>query len=536
MQTPRTGAARTAILMGGRSATHATSRSASGRLNGAVTGGGSGRLNGLVAATLSESDRFIPQRGGASEQGLNSYQLKAAAAAADDSAVCPTTPTRRAGCGAAAEVTVSTSVKDDLKEVLADGLFDGKMEAKVLAYRQRAPVLEGAAAGSSTNPHSALHTFARAGPCGAGTGAKRHDGAGKRSSRVRTTRHIAPSPAMILDVPNFLADYYLNLLDWGATDIVALGLDTVVYLWNSATAEIVELVDTGEPANKIASVKWDKNGKYIAVGLFDGTVQLWDADARKKLRSLQHAAGIRVAALDWNEYLLVTGAKDGSVKLWDVRTQSALLDDVHDHDEEVCGIRWRDDGKQLATGGNDNRVIIYDFDIADASAGLDRKFELSGHQAAVKAVAWCPWQRDLLATGGGTNDRAIRFWNTTTGECRNEIDAGSQVSAIVWSKNPASKEFVTSHGFATNALVVWKYPSLVRVTELLSHEERVLHMAASPDGRMVVSASPEDESLRFWNIFEPTPALQAAGQKAAAKARQADTAASRRLGTTRIIR
>jgi hypothetical protein len=27
-------------------------------------------------------------------------------------------------------------------------------------------------------------------------------------------------------------------------------------------------------------------------------------------------------------------------------------------------------------------------------------------QAAVKAIAWCPWQRNLLASGGGTADRA----------------------------------------------------------------------------------------------------------------------------------
>jgi hypothetical protein len=27
-----------------------------------------------------------------------------------------------------------------------------------------------------------------------------------------------------------------------------------------------------------------------------------------------------------------------------------------------------------------------------------------------KAIAWCPWQSSLLATGGGTNDHTIHFW------------------------------------------------------------------------------------------------------------------------------
>lgn len=36
------------------------------------------------------------------------------------------------------------------------------------------------------------------------------------------------------------------------------------------------------------------------------------------------------------------------------------------------------------------------------------------HTAAVKAIGWSPHQNGLLATGGGTADRHIRFWNTHT--------------------------------------------------------------------------------------------------------------------------
>jgi cell division cycle protein 20 (cofactor of APC complex) len=39
---------------------------------------------------------------------------------------------------------------------------------------------------------------------------------------------------------------------------------------------------------------------------------------------------------------------------------------------------------------------------------------LREHKAAVKAIAWCPWQRNLLATGGGSLDKSIKFWNTNT--------------------------------------------------------------------------------------------------------------------------
>jgi cell division cycle protein 20 (cofactor of APC complex) len=126
------------------------------------------------------------------------------------------------------------------------------------------------------------------------------------------------------------------------------------------------------------------------------------------------------------------------------------------------------------------------------------KFQIRDHTAAVKALAWCPWQSNLLASGGGTSDRRIMFWNTQTGNCLNSIDTKSQVCSLVWSKH--DREIVSSHGFSQNQLCVWKYPSLAKVTELTGHTSRVLHLAQSPDGATVVSAA-GDETLRFWNVF-----------------------------------
>ena len=49
------------------------------------------------------------------------------------------------------------------------------------------------------------------------------------------------------------------------------------------------------------------------------------------------------------------------------------------------------------------------------------------HVAAVKALAWSPHKHNILATGGGTADKSIRMWNTTTYEEILKYDTGSQV-------------------------------------------------------------------------------------------------------------
>ena len=43
------------------------------------------------------------------------------------------------------------------------------------------------------------------------------------------------------------------------------------------------------------------------------------------------------------------------------------------------------------------------------------------------AIAWSPHQHGLLASGGGTADKCIRFWNTLTEQPMQCVDTGSQV-------------------------------------------------------------------------------------------------------------
>lgn len=123
---------------------------------------------------------------------------------------------------------------------------------------------------------------------------------------------------------------------------------------------------------------------------------------------------------------------------------------------------------------------------------------LDEHCAAVKALAWCPFQSNLLASGGGSADRSIKFWNTHTGACLNTVDTHSQVCSLLWNRH--ERELLSSHGFSQNQLTLWKYPSMVKITELTGHTSRVLHLAQSPDGYTVASAA-ADETLRFWQVF-----------------------------------
>ncbi|CAK7203417.1 WD repeat-containing protein slp1 [Sporothrix eucalyptigena] len=314
--------------------------------------------------------------------------------------------------------------------------------------------------------------------------------AGASSAQFR--RRIATAPERVLDAPGLVDDYYLNLLDWSSGNQVAIGLERNVYVWSADEGSVSCLLETS-PDTYVSSVKWSGDGAYVGVGLGSGEVQIWDVAEGTKVRSM-FGHDTRVGVMGWNKHLLSTGARSGLVYNHDVRIAEHKVAELVSHTSEVCGLEWRSDGAQLATGGNDNLVSIW-----DARSLAVPKFTKTNHKAAVKALAWCPWNMNLLATGGGSYDRHIHFWNTTSGARVNSIDTGSQVTSLRWSTS--YREIVSTSGFPDNSLSIWSYPTLVRNVEIPAHESRVLHSCLSPDGQMLATAA-ADESLKFWKIFE----------------------------------
>uniref|UniRef100_A0A3Q2HV60 Fizzy-related protein homolog n=1 Tax=Equus caballus TaxID=9796 RepID=A0A3Q2HV60_HORSE len=315
-----------------------------------------------------------------------------------------------------------------------------------------------------------------------------------RSPR-KPTRKISKIPFKVLDAPELQDDFYLNLVDWSSLNVLSVGLGTCVYLWSACTSQVTRLCDLSVEGDSVTSVGWSERGNLVAVGTHKGFVQIWDAAAGKKLSMLEgHTA--RVGALAWNADQLSSGSRDRMILQRDIRTPPLQSERrLQGHRQEVCGLKWSTDHQLLASGGNDNKLLVWNH------SSLSPVQQYTEHLAAVKAIAWSPHQHGLLASGGGTADRCIRFWNTLTGQPLQCIDTGSQVCNLAWSKH--ANELVSTHGYSQNQILVWKYPSLTQVAKLTGHSYRVLYLAMSPDGEAIVTGA-GDETLRFWNVFSKT--------------------------------
>ncbi|KAL4071327.1 WD40-repeat-containing domain protein, partial [Scleroderma yunnanense] len=376
----------------------------------------------------------------------------------------------------------------------------------------------------------------------------------------RQPRAVCKTPYRVLDAPDLADDFYLNLVDWSSTNVLGVGLGACVYLWTAHNAAVAKLCDLSSIGDSISSVAWVQKGTTLAVGTLSGRLHIYDAPTLTQLRSYSPAHTQRIGALSWNAHVLSSGSRDRMVHHRDLREPgNRPFRRCTGHRQEVCGLRWSTGtgntgggssgdssagglgpgfgvhtaGAMLASGGNDNKVCIWDLRGSKRSsanpgaiigvggsspAGNTRArsgststsedggdvplWKFHEHTAAVKALAWDPHVSGVLATGGGTQDKHIRFWNTYNGSMLNELDTGSQVCNLIWSLT--SHELVSTHGFssttAQNQICIWRYPSLSMVAALTGHTHRVLYLAMSPEGETIVTGA-GDETLRFWNAF-----------------------------------
>ncbi|PWN29715.1 WD40 repeat-like protein [Jaminaea rosea] len=325
-------------------------------------------------------------------------------------------------------------------------------------------------------------------------------------------RKIPTEAEKVLDAPGMINDFYYHLIDWSSTNLVAVALQSVVHVWNGDTGEVDTLCDLEvEPervggGGMVTSVRWDCDGAYLSIGTDRGYVQLWDVASAQRVRTLKPSAdgGADNASVNISAWApdgtFSCGYSSGLIREHDVRERDSVLRDLPGaHVGHVSGLEWRADSALLASGGNDNVVKVWDRRTNVA------KMRKENHQASVKAIAWCPWNSSVLATGGGTADRAIHFWNVTSGTRTHSIQTDSQITGLHWSTH--YREIVSTHGNhltdqgAGGAINLWSHPACSRIAEIKNaHDGRILHTALSPDGQILATVG-TDENLKFWRVF-----------------------------------
>ncbi|CCU82915.1 hypothetical protein BGHDH14_bgh06112 [Blumeria hordei DH14] len=232
-----------------------------------------------------------------------------------------------------------------------------------------------------------------------------------------------------------------------------------------------------------------------------------------------------------------------------------LLARISIHSQQICGVSFSNDGSMFATGGNDNLCCLFQTDSIHSRIREElcivvstpiRNANLNGarldlgrvktnefrtgserhrwvHGAAVKAIAFCPWKKGLLATGGGSNDKCIHFYHASSGTCLATISVFAQVTSLIWSVT--RKEICATFGFAQPEhpyrIAVFSWPDCKQVAAIpwdggqralyaipyrggpnesyISNSDDTRSSRTAQEGCIVIASS--DESIKFHEVW-----------------------------------
>ncbi len=312
-------------------------------------------------------------------------------------------------------------------------------------------------------------------------------------------KNISTNAYKVLDAPGLKNDFYLHLIDWSSTNLLAVGLDDNLYIWEGSTGKVV-CMSRYDENESITSVSWMPDGDKLIVGLESGEINVFDSETCKMINSY-NCSDRRIGVLSpipTEKNIFSSGSLDSQIITYDIREWNPVKR-MDAHTQEVCGLKWSNDGKYLASGGNDNKLMLWSL----KKELPESKFQ--AHNSAVRAIGWSHHKKNLLASGGGSHDRTIKFWNTNQMKLVDSIDTTSQVCDLTFSK--ISNEFVSTHGYSDNLIHLWDLNSLEVTCTLKGHKERVIYLSTGPNNANIVTGT-GDETIRFWNVFSDDNAPQ----------------------------
>jgi WD40 repeat protein len=238
--------------------------------------------------------------------------------------------------------------------------------------------------------------------------------------------------------------------------------------------------------DEIKTVAIANNGYFAASGDSGGVISLWDLKTWTLVEKIKESRGdINAVAFSPDSKLLVSGGDAKEAVVWSLIDRKPIYKTkIRD---KITSITFAGDSA-VAIGTDSKKVYFWDFT-------RDKDPIKKSTEKDVLCIAASP---DGKQVATGSNDDAVTIWNSATGEKLRVLKGhDNNVKAVIYS---SGGKWLVSAG-DDNKIIIWDQAEGSLIRKIAGHKENISFLAMTSDGTQLVSSESRkgDGTVIIWN-------------------------------------